>query len=195
MMFPRTHLSAWPGQYRHLRALIAADYPDDIEWSQSVTFPESPTEFALEFTWVVINSGMKWKVAYGIFHDRVRPALIERGIIGDAEFAHPGKQAAINRIWRERARLFEQFKTAYASGPEVALAFCVGLPWIGDVTKFHLAKNFGVDCAKPDRHLERVAEAAGTDTHTLCAAISRAHGDRVATVDYVIWRACEMGVL
>ena len=52
-----------------------------------------------------------------------------------------------------------------------------------------LAKNLGVDTAKPDRHLVRVAEATGyASPASLCEHLARMVGDTVAVVDLVIWR-------
>ena len=63
-----------------------------------------------------------------------------------------GKAAAIDTIWRDRDDLFLAFQMA-----DDKVEFARSLPWIGNVTKWHFAKNLGVDCAKPDIHLERVA--------------------------------------
>jgi endonuclease III len=46
------------------------------------------------------------------------------------------------------------------------------LPYIGAVTKFHLAKNLGLDVAKPDRHLVRVAKRFGYKTCKKCVETS-----------------------
>jgi len=74
------------------------------------------------------------------------------------------------------------------------MAFLASLPWIGEITKYHLGKNLGtLDTAKPDRHLVRIAGAEGA--HALCARLARATGDKVATVDVVIWRAANLGLL
>ena len=74
------------------------------------------------------------------------------------------------------------------------VAFLETMPWIGPVTKFHLAKNFGLDVVKPDRHLARIADAHHSDPHTVCAEIAEATGDRIGTVDY-LWRAAALGIL
>ena len=64
-----------------------------------------------------------------------------------------------------------------------------------DRTKYHLAKNCGADVAKPDVHLQRLAEAHGTTVHDLCADLASRTGYRIATIDLVLWRACANGVL
>jgi len=63
------------------------------------------------------------------------------------------------------------------------------LPYIGEITSYHLAKNLGADVAKPDRHLVRFAASQGfSDVHTLCSAISQVSGDPLRVVDVVLWR-------
>ena len=44
-------------------------------------------------------------------------------------------------------------------------------------------------------HLERVASHYQTTPDALCMALAAATGDRVATVDVVIWRACNLGIV
>ena len=107
-----------------------------------------------------------------------------------AAFDHPGKAAAIEAIWRDRSRLHAEFLSA----PD-RLSFCGSLPWIGEITKFHLARNFGVDCAKPDVYLQRLATREGTTAQALCERLSTETGYRVATVDTLLWRACALGII
>ena len=52
-----------------------------------------------------------------------------------------------------------------------------------------------MDVAKPDRHLVRISEVSGETAEALCQRLSDASGDRVATVDLVIWRAANLGVV
>ena len=75
------------------------------------------------------------------------------------------------------------------------LEWLQGLPWIGGITKYHLAKNLGIDCAKPDVHLQRLADREGVTAHVLCERLAKATGYRIATVDLVLWRACATGLI
>lgn len=62
-------------------------------------------------------------------------------------------------------------------------------PYVGPTTARHLAKNLGMDVAKPDRHLSRIAEMAGTGgAQELCSLLSGMTGDPVSVVDVVLWR-------
>lgn len=63
------------------------------------------------------------------------------------------------------------------------------LPFIGPVTRYHLAKNIGLPFAKPDRHLVRLANSAGyTDVQRFCRDISVYANDSIPVVDIVLWR-------
>ncbi len=169
------------------QAVIDHGFGDDIEWSENVKPPDNADAFAFEAIYVICNSGMKWTVASRIYV-KVRKAVLESRPVSRA-FGHVGKAAAIQTIWDNRAEQFAEYQKS-----DDKLAYLATLPWIGPITKYHLAKNFGVDCAKPDRHLERIAKAAGETVHALCGRLSNESGDRIATVDYVIWRAAERGL-
>ena len=171
-------------QYITLRAEVARlGYVREIEWAQSVQPVSDPVMFWCEFAWVVLNSGMRAQVAAGIWA-RVRPTVQNGGRAGDV-FGHKGKSAAIDHVWANREALLAEYLLA-----EDKIACLRGLPWIGAITCWHLAKNYGHDCAKPDRHLIRIAGAEGVDA--LCARLSAESGDRIATVDTVIWRAANL---
>lgn len=173
------------------QAVIDAGKGDDIDWQQNVKPPTDPEDFALQAIYVICNSGMKNTVARGIY-DRVRDAL-EAGKSARTGFKHPGKVGAIDRIWAARGDLYRGFLAQNTD--EQRLEFCGALPWVGNITKYHLAKNFGVDCAKPDRHLERIAKHHKTTTHELCARLAGETGDRIATVDLVLWWASALGII
>lgn len=172
-----------------IERLRTAGYADeDIAWAENLVPPETAEAFAREAIFVICNSGMRFTVAQQIF-DRCCLALQKGQAIADV-FRHPGKSAAIQRIWSERAALFAAYRQA-----DDKLAFIADLPWIGGITKFHLAKNFGLDVVKPDVHLVRLAAVYGISPHELCAALSRETGYRVATIDTLLWRACAIGLI
>lgn len=176
--------------FDHVRSrIVDAGYGQDIDWAESLGVPpRSAEDFAAETIYVICNSGMKHTVARGIY-ERVRKALVS-GKSARSAFRHPGKAAAIDTIWNNRQQLLDDYNAA-----DDKVAFCAGLPWIGDITKWHLAKNFGADVAKPDIHLQRLADRFGTDPQSLCEHLAGLTGLRVATVDTVLWRACAIGAL
>lgn len=148
----------------------------------------SPETFAREAIWVILNSGMKNQVAQKIY-ERVIDAIDAGTDISDA-FGHKGKVSAIKHIWENKKDLYGAYKAS-----KDKLEFLVRIPWIGGITKYHLAKNLGHDCAKPDRHLVRIANEHGESVDDLCLRLSEATGDRIASVDYVLWRAANQGLI
>ena len=175
--------------YLSLRqAVIDAGFAYDITWAQNVGAPASAEVFASEFIFVVCNSGMKAQIARAIF-ERVKAALLA-GVDPASVFGHKGKVGAIAHVWRERDAWFERYNAAIDK-----VEFLGDMPWIGPITKWHLAKNFGVNAVKPDRHLVRVADYYATTPDELCQTLARGSGERVGTVDYVIWRACNLGLI
>ena len=170
------------------QAVHEAGYADDSVWAEELAPPNSAEEFAQSATYVIVNSGMKYAVAREIF-DRCMQALHRRGSVRKV-FGHPGKARAIDAIWKKRHELFEEYTAA-----EDKLAFCGSLPWVGPVTQYHLAKDFGLDVAKPDVHLARLARRDRTTVQRMCARLARQSGYRVATVDTLLWRACATGIL
>lgn len=170
------------------QAVSAAGYGGDLEWSESIVPPTDPDEFAREAIFVICNSGMHHAIALGIF-ERVTAALA-KGEPPGSVYGHRGKCAAISWIWQNRRQLLAE----YLAAPD-KLAFCESLPWIGGITKYHLAKNFGADVAKPDRHLQRLADAEGCTPQELCDRLAAETGYRAATIDVVLWRACALGIV
>lgn len=177
-------------EYLKLRqSIIDAGYSEEVEWAGSVSAPDDADQFAVEACWVILNSGMKEQVARGIW-ERVRPALLREGACHKELFGHAGKRAAINRIWQLRVDLFSEWRL---KSPDKQLDYLETLPWIGPITKFHLARNLGMDVCKPDRHLVRIA---GDETpEQLCQRLAKATGDRIGQVDCVIWRAANLGLV
>lgn len=169
--------------------LRSAGHADaDIEWSENCAPPKNAIAFAREAIFVICNSGMKNTVARRIYSKVCD--VIGRNDSALTVFRHPGKAAAIDRIWCFREKYFEE----YLAAPD-KVAFCETLPWIGGITKYHLAKNFGVQVAKPDVHLQRLADSEGCTPQALCERLAQESGFKVATVDVLLWRACAVGII
>ncbi len=170
------------------RALEEAGYVADNAWAEQLRPPVDADQFAEAAVYVIVNSGMQYSVAQDIF-GRCIEALWARGSARRV-FGHVGKVRAIDQIWKHRKELFDAYRLANDK-----LEFCQSLPWIGPVTSHHLAKDLGVDAAKPDVHLSRLARRDKTSVARLCARLARQTGYRLATVDTILWRACATGIL
>lgn len=183
----RPHLTL--AQFRELEAVLRArGYDSMIEWSETIMPPTDATTFAREAVYVICNSGMNFVTANGIYWRCVR--ALRRGHSSATVFGHLGKTKAIDHIWAHRKVLFAAFQIA-----ENKLAYCHTLPFIGAVTKHHLAKNLGLDTIKPDVHLMRLAKAEKVSPVALCARLAYQTGYRLSTIDSILWRACADGYL
>lgn len=179
--------------YRELRSrmeLSSDHWADQLEWQQAAKFPDSADIMAQQLIWVILNSGMKNEIA-ALIADRIAVAWAA-GKPTSSAFRHEGKISAINYIWENRARLWQEARLLKDAD---LVEWCGRLPWIGKITKYHAAKNLGADVPKPDRWLERIAVKSGETVGDLCARLSFATGDRIATVDLVLWWACAHGPL
>lgn len=138
--------------------------------------------FLLEYVYVVLNSGMKNQVAEKIY----RRFLEE----GSKSIRHEGKRKAIVKAQLYYKTWFKELK--HGSVLE-KLDYLETLPWIGPITKYHLARNLGIDVAKPDRHLQRIADHFKyNDVQKMCNTLSLMTGERVGVVDVVLWRFCNL---
>lgn len=176
-------------RFRELRQkVIDAGYGDEIVWSEALKPCENADDFFREYMWVVISAGLKNQVAR-----RIEKRIYEAIRLGEpisSAFGHKGKVEAIEYVMEHKATLFGEYKVS-----SNVVDYLVTLPWIGNITKWHLAKNLGMDIAKPDRHLVRIARLYGTNCFELCKRLAKATGYRVATVDLVIWRAANLGFI
>lgn len=179
---PRPHLTL--AQFRELEVVLRYQgYDDMITWSETVTPPNDARTFAKEAIYVICNSGMNFLTANGIYWKCVR--ALARGHSSATVFGHAGKTKAIDHIWTHRKILFAAFLIA-----ENKLVYCHSLPFIGAITKHHLAKNLGLDTIKPDVHLLRLARAERVSPMALCARLAYQTGYRQSTIDSILWRAC-----
>jgi hypothetical protein len=174
-----------------VQTMIAAGWEDDIAWAEDLGPPSDAIEFAREVIFVICNSGMKNTVARGIF-DRVM-AAVERGESAGTAFGHKGKAAAIDDVWAARDILLIGFLANRTD--DERLAWLATVPWIGHITKYHLAKNFGMQVAKPDVHLQRLADTFQTSPQALCEDLAARTGYKIATIDTLLWRGAANGIL
>jgi len=172
--------------------LLGEQAKEDIHWAENIKPPKNAKEFAYEIIYVICNSGMKNTIATKIYQ-KVTAALV-RGESATTVFKHKGKSEAIDGIWENRNELFRDFRSKKTTEDQM-IFIGTKLPWIGKITQYHVAKNFGVDVAKPDVHLQRLADIEKTTPQKLCERLTEATGYRVATVDTILWRACANGIL
>ncbi len=171
------------------KVLIDEGYADEIKWQTDLEPVENSTIFRDEAIWVILNSGMREQIAR-IIHERIWYAYRNGQNISEV-FGHKGKVSAIKHILKNYETLFHGYVNT-----DDKIEYLQTIPFIGTITKYHLAKNLGHDCVKPDRHLVRIAKEYGyDDCNVLCKKISDDTGDKVSVVDIVLWRCANLGYL
>jgi len=169
--------------------IIYRGYLNEIEWAKNIRPPVRKIEFFWEYVYVVLNSGMKQQVARRIY-DRFRDNADEFGELNFTLIGHPKKRevirslaARIDEVWDEWQKTEDKF------------GFISKLPYMGKVIRYHLAKNFGLEVIKPDRHLVRISGMYNMSPQELCDHISKLTGDKITVVDSVLWRAANLGLI
>ena len=179
-----------PSFYQELKDILCGNgFADEIEWAENIEPCPNARSFAEEAVWVIINSGLKNQVARGIYN-KVSQELFLKGKLTGKTFGHERKVEAINFIFKNQDNLFLEYQNA-----EDKLAYLETLPHIGLITKYHLAKNLGLDMVKPDRHLVRIAKKYQTSPLKMCQKLAQETGDKLALIDTVIWLAANLGIL
>lgn len=170
------------------KQIIERGYEKDIIWSQSIQPCKNGFDFFMEFGWVVVNSGMKSQIAHMIWGKLCGAMAIHKH--PSTVFNHKGKTDAIHKVYTLQDFYFKKYQEA-----KDKKAFLLTLPYIGKITVYHLLKNLGFDCCKPDRHLVRIANFTDTTPEEMCKKLSEETGDSIATVDTVIWRAANLKLI
>lgn len=184
-----------------LDCVVRRGYGDEVSWARETTLASlTERRFLAELAWCVLNAGMresvvraKWPAISAAFFDFASSEAIcattESCVrLARRSFNHPAKMRAIvDGASRIRASGgFAAFRRELALRPLERLA---EFSFIGPVTVFHLARNIGIDCAKPDRHLSRFAADWGYENvAAMCADVGAVVEERVGVVDVVLWR-------
>lgn len=177
------------GKYYDLKKhLLENGYEKEISWAENVKLCNDSHTFTNETIWVILNSGMKEQIARKIYN-RIMDAIKEGKPLSEV-FRHKGKVKAIDDVINNSSNYFNAWNH---SGHSVD--YLETLPFIGKITKYHLAKNLGLDFCKPDRHLERIAKEYRTTPEIMCTELVKETMDRIGVVDIIIWRACNLKLL
>ncbi len=183
------------------QAVIDAGYGSDIDYYTTRTLDTiGQDEFLMELGWVILNSGMANRVCERLW-PRLRAVFLEFSDLPALQAQRPAIRAAALAILNYPAKIDAilaaadrvQRESWGAIKQEIQRDGITALRrfhYIGPVLCHHLGKNLGLPVAKPDRHLVRIASAAGygTDVQRLCQNLAAGSGDPVSVVDYVLWR-------
>lgn len=178
--------------------VIRAGFEEELVWLEiRPTVEITDRDFLREAAWVILSCGFRYSVvadrfagvcaAFGDFVDldtivEFRSECEERAL---KVFGHERKIAAIGAATQ---LVWESGASRFVEGAREDVHSLTALPFIGRVTAKHLARNLGIDVAKSDRHMIRLAHRVRSDVDGMAAALAQATGDPVRVVDGVLWR-------
>jgi hypothetical protein len=186
--------------YATAREFMLQNFPKEYRWQETRNFKlVSESDFLREAAWTILCSGFRASVLERIFGNvslcfcdwessvEICKHRVECRDTALSVFRHESKINAILRVAECIASTgFEHYMDYVAKNPVIRLQ---ELPFIGPITSFHLAKNLGLQVAKPDRHLQRLADETGfPGVAEMCELLSREFGESVSVVDIVLWR-------
>lgn len=191
------------GYYLHCLLMCEEVYADMLEHFRALTPDDVDIDhFFREYVWCVYASGFSTRILTDKF-----PALMEcyqdlMFVALDSQFEEKWervKDIIGNRAKHDAIHAFMQSLLAYAveHGDSYWEKFkedyfdvkrLTNLPFIGEVNCYHLARNIGIDCVKPDRHLVRLAQHFGFDSpEAMCELLAGLHDERVGVVDLILF--------
>ena len=187
--------------------VVSAGLQSEVDWQRSRNFScFTESDLLREAAWVILCSGFREAVVRRIF-DHVSLSFCDwelaELIVLSARACRATAVAAMRNVSKLDA-IITVAQSVYALGfgslrdrilcdPITELR---RFPFIGPVTVWHLAKNLGLEVAKPDRHLVRLCRVLGFESaNDLCTSIARSCGEPVHVVDIVLWRYLADGLV
>ena len=186
--------------------VIDAGFADEIDWQADVNIVDwSETTFLREAAWVVLSSGFREvvirrcfaNVSTAFLHWVSAEAIVEQHeMCRSSALLAFGNQRKIDAILQIVHRVaFDGIDVIREAVSERGTQFIQELPFMGQVTSCHLAKNLGLSIVKPDRHLTRLAASTGYESaEQMCRTIADIVGDTLPVIDIVIWRYATIAV-
>jgi hypothetical protein len=194
------------GIYLDLRTWLIANDPDAgriRDWAAALSgLPTTAEDMAAEVIWIILCAGRSAQSARTI--ERKVILAIKEGRPVVTVFGYRAKAAAIERAWSERDHDYGVLRTLEGNH-EGILQWCGLIPFVGNDTKYQLAKNFGANVCKPDIWLCRLSGFPDRPRRqirerfagcmALCRYLSESSGDSIPVIDSLLWLACNKGIL
>ena len=176
----------------------------------------TPEEFAYEVFYVICVAGFKQDYAKKMCENIIKFIEKKQGIISfeslSTIYGNKNKVKAILKVWENRQAYQQKFYSINDINEKVD--FLATLPHVGNITKFHLARNLGLDFVKYDIWIQRlgvalygdeslvnlvnntkllpeIKEACDIMFDKLCNLTQEKKG----FIDGVLWRSCQKGLL
>jgi len=175
----------------------------EVDWCDTRLSLDEMDEqrFLYEYAWVVFNSGMrnrvimnKWEDLRKAFHYFIAFQIVsDKNEVRKRALSVFGNKKKVDAVISTAQRIIDEGfeKSIRAKIEENPLDYLDEFPFIGNITKYHLARNLGFDYVKPDRHLVRLASKFDMTPFQLCELIHQKTGRRLGTIDVILWRFCE----
>jgi len=191
--------------FRRAEKFVKENFPEDVEWSlrASENVDWDREKFICEYVFAVYVSGFRYSVIQGRM-DSFRKVFYDWNLEKILRYENEVKIGArklvnnrnkINGIIRGLKILekldFDIFKGDVMKDINTLKMF----PYVGNIIKYQLARNLGYDVIKPDKHIVRIAEKYGLDPFEMCSMISKITQYKVHTVDSILWRYAEQGMV
>ena len=186
--------------YRSASEYAHSAFSAELSWQRHANFNQfSESDLLRESAWVILCSGFREQTVRRVF-DHVSLSFCDwesaASIVDAGECCVRSAFAVFRNSRKLRAILavselissagFDAVKTQILARPIPAL---MSFPHIGSVTAWHLAKNLGLNVAKPDRHLSRLtAKLNFCCADHLCDALAREVGEPPKVIDLILWR-------
>lgn len=180
--------------------VVARGFAWEIDWQEERSLDRvDESEFLRESAWTVLSAGFREAIVRRLFGPICEAFLGMRSAAVIQANRARCRRAAL-KVFNHRRKvnaILDIASIVDAMGfdrvrlqiEQEEVRFLQTLPYIGTITAFHLAKNLGLPVVKPDRHLQRIAAAAGfRSPQELCQLISDHLGDPIQVVDVVLWR-------
>jgi hypothetical protein len=165
----------------------SAGYADEIKWVKNIPPFETctPERFFEQYIWCVLNLGVREQTMRDEYNQFMK--TLDVNIIHNR--FKKKKQAAAQLAIDNFMRWYGELKCA-----KDPVAYLQTLPLIGKTTKWHLARNIGIDCVKPDRHLLRLAAFYNYPSPTSLVKEIQviAPEYKLGVIDLILWRDCNL---
>lgn len=176
-------------------------YRREIRRASSVIFSEVSADlFFSEYIWVVHATGFSAKAvskfiphlsgAYGPYESLAQ--MTKEDMWAKVLPICNNKQKSLS-VWKTAKMLDENIKkigwNRYRDSELYPVDKLPKLPYIGNVTKYHLGRNIGIlDCVKPDLHLNRMAKHWGySDAKSMIEHMNEFHSYPLGIADMIAW--------
>lgn len=176
----------------------------------------SPEEFAFECFYVVCVAGFKQDYAKAMCNKIISFIKNKNFDFGEDDllqlYGNKMKVKAIKQIWDNREKYQKDFYNLKNTQEKVD--FLGNLPHIGNITKYHLARNLGLNFVKYDIWIQRLGVALyGNNSFVdkvnnskllpeikqycdiMFEKLHKETGEKVGYIDVVLWRSCQKGLL